>query len=509
MATSEHREVERTYEVPAGAAVPELVDVPGVASVAAPVVHELVATYFDTPGLRLADRRITLRRRTGGDDQGWHVKLPATGDARTELQQPIGRHTRTVPPTVLDLVRVHVRDEVLAPVATITNHRTVHRLLDADGAVLAEVCDDDVTAEALGERGGMTRWREWEVELVTGGPDLLDAMQDVVATAGATLSASPSKLVRALGFRAPRPQPATPRVRRRSPAGDAVTAVLREQVHTLWSWEPGVRADAPDAVHQARVAVRTLRSLLATYRPVLERATSDPLREELRWFGRVLGVARDAEVSRGACAELLTDEPARLVLGPVASRIDDTLHTAHAAAHRAVVAELGGARWFRLLDALDELLADPPLTAAAASRADEVLPTCVAHDGKRLRRNVSALVGDTSPEERTELLHQVRKAAKRLRYGAESAATVCGAPAARTARRAQQVQKVLGTAQDAALTRTVLRDVAAAADVSGEPTFTYGRLDARVEATTTDVEAGFAQAWDALEEKKVRRWLQG
>ena len=507
--TTRHREVERTYEVPGGAVVPPLVDVPGVASVAEPVVHELAATYFDTPDLRLTRLRITLRRRAGGDDAGWHVELPAPGDARTEVRQPLGRHTRTVPPAVLDLVRVHVRDQALAPVATVRDHRTVHRLLDGGGGVLAEVCDDDVTAEALGQRGGTTRWREWEVGLVAGGPELLDATQHVLATAGATPSTSPSELVRALGFRAPPRQPAPPRVRPRSPAGEAVSAVLRAHLHALWSWEPAVRAGEPEAVHQARVTVRTLRSLLATYRPVLERSVTDPVHEELRWFGEVLGRARDAEVARGACAQLLADEPAGLVLGPVAARIADTLDGAHARAHAAVVVELDGPRWFRLLDALDVLLADPPLTPAAADRAEQVLPLCVHDDWVRLRRAVSAADGAGSTEERAALRHEVRKAAKRLRFGAESATTVCGPPARRLARRAQRVQKVLGTAQDAVLTRRVLRDVAAAADVAGEPTFTYGRLDARAEASTTGTGPRLARAWAALERKRARRWLVG
>ncbi|UZJ24194.1 CYTH and CHAD domain-containing protein [Rhodococcus antarcticus] len=506
--TSRHLEVERTYEVPTGAVVPPLLDVQGVASVAAPVVHHLDAVYHDTAGLRLAARRITLRRRTGGDDAGWTVKLPSTGDARTELQQPLGRNTRTVPPAVLELVRVHVRDEPLGPVARVRNHRTVHRLLDADGRVLAEVCDDDVTAEALGESGGMARWREWEVELVGGDTELLDAVAEVLATAGATLSTSPSKLVRALGFRIPNPQPAARPVHRRSSAGDAVTAALRAQVHALWSWEPAVRADDTDAVHQARVTVRTLRSLLVTYRPVLERSTTDPVRDELRWFGGVLGAARDAEVARATCAALLDDEPSGLVLGPVPARIADTLDAAHARAHAAVVDALDGARWFRLLDALDALLADAGPARASTGRAGQVLPQCVHHDWVRLRRSVSALDGAASPAERAALLHEVRKAAKRLRHGAESAAVVVGRPARRTARRARDVQRVLGTAQDAILARQVLRDTAAAADAAGEPTFTYGRLDARVEAGASHVEEDFAVAWAALDRAKVRGWLR-
>ena len=80
----EHREVERKYDVGPDAVVPDL---PGAAE---PVEHDLVATYYDTPDLRLQDARITLRRRTGGVDEGWHLKLPGEGDARVEVHAPLG-----------------------------------------------------------------------------------------------------------------------------------------------------------------------------------------------------------------------------------------------------------------------------------------------------------------------------------------------------------------------------------------------------------------------------------
>ncbi|MEO9197762.1 MAG: CYTH domain-containing protein, partial [Antricoccus sp.] len=66
-------EIERKYDVPAGTPLPDLADIEGV-QVGSPVEHLLEATYFDTVDLALARARITLRRRTGGDDAGWHLK---------------------------------------------------------------------------------------------------------------------------------------------------------------------------------------------------------------------------------------------------------------------------------------------------------------------------------------------------------------------------------------------------------------------------------------------------
>jgi CHAD domain-containing protein len=506
MPSSAYREVERTYAVDATTPLPVLTSITGVSAVAPPVHLQLSATYFDTPALDLAGHRITLRRRTGGEDDGWHVKLPVSVQERTELHRPLGRANRNVPSTVLAPVRVYVRDRPVVPVATITTHRVVHRLLDAQASVLAEVCDDTVTAEALGDTPVRTRWREWEVELVGGDPTLLDDVQALLLAGGATVSRSPSKLVRALGSRVPAP-PTVRQVSRRSCAGDAVLAAVGAQVERLLSDDPAVRADEPDAVHQMRVALRTLRSLLATYRPVLDRTATDPLRAELRWMGEVLGAARDTEVVLAHCSDLVAAQPPGLVLGPVGRRLDQTLAQRYRTAHRQVVGELSSTRWYRLLDGLDALLAEPPLTPLAGQPAGQVLPACVRKDWKRLRHKASAADTAGTPEQRVALLHEVRKAAKRLRYAATSAAPVRVKPAKHLAKAAKRVQTVLGEHQDAAVTRQLVRDVAAQADVAGESTFTYGRLDAQVQAQTGDTESSYERAWSRLDRPRLRRWL--
>ena len=78
----EHLEIERKFDVDEGFAMPDLAGLPGVSEVREPVEHALEAAYYDTPDLRLARARVTLRRRTGGTDAGWHEKLPVTGARR-------------------------------------------------------------------------------------------------------------------------------------------------------------------------------------------------------------------------------------------------------------------------------------------------------------------------------------------------------------------------------------------------------------------------------------------
>ena len=109
--------------------------------------------YFDTPSRDLAINRVTLRRRTGGLDAGWHLKLPAGPDARTEVRAPLDTSDGTTVPTeLLDVVLAIVRDRPVSPVARISTTRQVRLLHGADDAVLAEFCDDQVTRGARRRR---------------------------------------------------------------------------------------------------------------------------------------------------------------------------------------------------------------------------------------------------------------------------------------------------------------------------------------------------------------------
>ena len=70
----------------------------------------LEAEYYDTDDLRLIRNGITLRRRRGGSDAGWHLKLPAGTDTRREIRLPLGRAGARCPAQLAGLVRgVHPR----------------------------------------------------------------------------------------------------------------------------------------------------------------------------------------------------------------------------------------------------------------------------------------------------------------------------------------------------------------------------------------------------------------
>ena len=139
-----HREVETKLEPPEGAALPGFEAAPRVASTTAPLELPLDAEYFDTADLALAAAGSSLRRRSGGVDDGWHLKAPA-GAARAEVQLPLDG-SRAVPEALRDAVRLHARAEPLSAVVRLRTRRRVLRLLDADGTALIEIADDEVAA---------------------------------------------------------------------------------------------------------------------------------------------------------------------------------------------------------------------------------------------------------------------------------------------------------------------------------------------------------------------------
>jgi inorganic triphosphatase YgiF len=333
MGMSRQDEVERTYDVGATVVLPVLTDIDGVRAVGRPMGTDLVAIYFDTAQLDLARRGITLRRRTGGYDEGWHLKLPKGEDTRTEVRLPLARATKTVPAGLLAPVRAVVRDHPLVPVARLSTRRLEYELVGSDATVLAQVCDDRVHAERLHGPAHVEDWREWEVELVDGSGGMLDVVEQRLLEAGASRGSVPSKLRRALGELVPHSpvnRPSDEQLRRGS-AAQLVVAHLADHTRELQHQDARLRSGSRGSIHKLRIAARRLRSALKTYRPLLAPdsvTTADQVGEELRWLGQVLSPARDAQVMRERLRLLVASEPRELVLGPVSQRIDDNLSVA-------------------------------------------------------------------------------------------------------------------------------------------------------------------------------------
>ncbi|MEU8518140.1 CYTH and CHAD domain-containing protein [Streptomyces sp. NPDC048577] len=491
------REIERKYEATPGTRLPDLTRAPGVSAVLERGVTELDAVYYDTAGLRLAADSLTLRRRTGGGDAGWHLKFPVASGIRDEIRAPLAD---TLPRPLAGLLRSRVRDERVVPVVRLRSSRDVRHLLDASGTLLAEVSVDVVHAERLGGGGaGGTGWTEIEVELADDAdPAVLDAVEKRLRKAGVHPSASPSKLARALeetGGGPATPGRTPPTVPGEHTAGGLVLAYLRDQYEAIVALDPAVRRNLPDAVHRMRVATRRLRSAFKTYRKVLDRTATDPLGEELTWLAGELGVARDQEVLADRLRAGVDDLPRTLVLGPVRGRLRIWTRTRAGAARRRVLTTLDSPRYLDLLAALDDLLADPPLRRAAHRDAGPVLTAAVLRDHARLAARAEHALGLTPGHELDLALHETRKAAKRCRYAAEAATPALGKPARKLAEKVKAVQSVLGEHQDGVVARDALRHLAVQAHAAGESAFTWGLLHGREEAGCAAREREFPRIW--------------
>jgi CHAD domain-containing protein len=461
--TSRYLEVERKFDVGESTQPPPFDGVAEIVRVERPEVQALDAVYFDTPARDLASRRITLRRRTGGVDAGWHLKLPAGPDARTEVRAPLSAANgsangaqQEVPTELLDVVQAIVRDRPVSPVARITTRREVQLLYGADDAVLAEFCDDQVTA-GRGADGTTAeqRWREWELELA--GPEatteLMDELSDRLLSAGATPARSGSKLARVLDTTPNGP-----------PTGDPLHRAVAELFDKLLVWDRAVRAEADDAVHQMRVTTRKIRSLLQASPESFGLSDDDTsIVDELRELGNVLGEARDAEVLAERYRGSLDGVLPKLVRGPIRERLIGGAEHRYQVGLRHSLAAMRSPRYFRLLDALQAIVAKAPPTDR------ESVPAAVAAAGKKVRKAAKA-ARRAADEDRDETVHRIRKRAKRLRY------TAAAMGAKKVAKRAKAVQSLLGDHQDSVVSRGHLTEQADAAHAASEDAFTYGLL---------------------------------
>ncbi|MET7396041.1 CYTH and CHAD domain-containing protein [Dactylosporangium sp. NPDC005572] len=472
-------EVERKYEVPADFTLPPLAGVGGVASVGDADDLRLDATYYDTPTLRLARGRVTLRRRTGGHDAGWHLKRPAGGD-RSELQVPATSSRQTKPPAAVTAqVRALSRGEALQPVARIRTHRIERALRAADGSTVALVAEDSVNTESLHGSRPERQWRELEIELVDGSRSALDDLDAALRAAGARPAASPSKLAQALGDDYPAAPP--------SPTKPSPLAVyVRDQRDAIIEHDPGARDGEVESVHKMRVATRRLRSTIRSFAPLLPAVTDsgwalDRLHDEIKWLTGILGEVRDGDVMGERLTTAVAAEPPELVLGPVAARVEQFLAGRTAAARERLIAGLDSERYTGLLVELDAFV-----DAAAGQVARKQLMR-LAHRALRRADRRLAAAEHTPPDApalpghatRDERMHEARKAYKRARYAAELVAPIAGAKATKLADRLTDLQDVLGAHQDSIVTGELLRELAVQAYAAGENAFTYGLLHAR------------------------------
>jgi len=464
----------------------------------------LTADYFDTADLRLARNRMTMRRRTGGSDDGWHLKLPHAEEAtRDEVQLPLASAGQ--PPAALTRIALGMtRGAELVPVATLRTERRPSLVYDGHGVALAELTDDRVSVIIGGKV--VSRFRELEVEAAEGrSAKDLDSIVAALLAAGATEGGFASKVVRALGPRAIEPPdvPTPRKVRPHDSAGDAIQNLLARHVTAFIKHELGVRRSLPDSVHQMRVAARRLRSALKVFAALLDAEWAADLREELSWIAGELGAARDNEVLEirllDGLAKIDVKGTGRAVM-VVRRELSRDEHTAALD----VTAAMQSARYLALLDALVEAASAPRLSAASSATAGDALPPLMRSTWRRLARAVRAL-RQNGPD---EAWHAARIRAKQARYAADALVPVFGRPAKQLAAQLELVTELLGGHQDAAVAAEAAAALAASKGVGGPGGYALGLLHDAQRAEVRATRRQFKRIWPTVAKPRRRRWLR-
>jgi CHAD domain-containing protein len=464
----------------------------------------LTAVYWDTYDRRLLGWGHTVRHRVASDgsESGWTVKL-RQGEAKGAVARDeisFDGDPRHPPAEVCSLLRAFIRHEQLQPVATIVTDRRRQRLHRDEGDGIVEVADDWVNSSVGGEDG--PSFREIEVELIEGDDHLLGDVVGSLHKAGAGAADPASKLERVLGGRPAcevEPVELTPG----AAIADLISAAFSNCTRHLILNDPGVRlGDNPEAVHQARVATRRLRSDLRALLSLLDKSAVDLLREELKWLGQSLGAVRDTDVLTDAMGQLAEELDSEDLL-PIESLVARLRHERHER-FLALRHDLDDDRYVTLLEKLVRFAHGAPLAAPveATSGASPIGVKLARKAWKRVRKQVDGF----GPDPEDSMLHELRKRAKRARYTAELIDPLVQGEASRFADRLADLQDVLGKLQDSVVADQWLRS-RSASEVTPREVFATGALHALELRRAVKARRRWRRAWDKARRAKLRSWI--
>ena len=383
---------------------------------------DLRTIYFDTPDFKLANRGIALRVRATG--RGWIQTLKTEGErsgglsSRLELESPAGGSLpdfSLFPAEVVDrLIRKKWR-AALIPVFETRFQRTAWYLRMPDRSRVEVALD---IGEVLA--GGRSEAiHEVELELLAGSRDALHELAQCFMQTVLLVPFDASKAER--GSRLARGEASQPvsagklQLDSGMPACAAFAAIARACLAQFQANLPGLlMAQDPEYLHQARVAVRRLRSAIKLF----EQACPPPGEAVARIadLGRALGHARDWDVFVLQTLPMLSEpcprEPKTLLTRRAhAARRQARAEALRSAARPQIAADL--LSLYRWLNTLESTQKKKPLMRFARKKLDKLHGTVVAG---------AAGFAQQSPEQR----HQLRIRVKRLRYALDYLGSLFG-----------------------------------------------------------------------------------
>lgn len=495
MAGAQERELK--FEFESGDAVEALVDR---AAAGAPSRIQLYETiYFDTPDFDLRASGLSLRVRRAGDLYVQTIKrhVRASGGlARWEEEHSVEGpcpQFSTADAKVLKAASIAADKAVLRPVFMVRSERRTWSR-SAQGVDVEFALDRGEIVAG----GNKTQLCELEIELKHGAPrDLFDIARVLSESAWLRpttftkdergyrlLDETWGKPVRA------KPAPLTPRM---TPRTAFRTIALSCVQHFLLN-ELVVRgAFNGDAIHQARIALRRLRSALSLFAPIVSDGQTDTIKADLKWLSDSFGKVRDLDVFE---ARILAPRAETPLVG--LAELGVYIGQLKQERYRALVADLSSPRWraglLRLLEWIE--------AGEWALRGDEAAETAVTFAARRINRKRRALVRDSRNLRKLddEALHDLRKNGKRLRYAAEFFAPLAKRKTERAQMKAfisglEALQNTLGRQHDLVYAADMLTELAANAQ-KGAPKlmFAAGHLAGEMRMKLSERSLSAAQA---------------
>lgn len=438
-----------------------------------------ISTYFDTPEHDVARAGFSLRIRRSGKKRVQTIKADGASavglfmrsewERAAENDTPVLDYTTPLPALLGDKV------DSIAPAFEVEIHRQAWTVDEGDTTIELVLDRGEVVAGA--RRSPVC---EIEVELKSGDPAVLFALARRIDAVVPVRLGVLSKAERgyALGAAVPTRVMAEPVTL----AGDATTAqafgqIVQSCIRQFRLNEALLLASRDaGALHQARVALRRLRSACSIFNPMIGEACAQ-LRAELRWLASELGQARDLDVL------LRRAEP-----GPLYDRIA----AMREATYDSVCEILSSARARWLMFDVTEWAATAKWSGKTGSGHNSEGPArdFATKALDRYRRKVKR-EGRNLADIDDEARHEARKSAKKLRYAAEFFAGLFERKNEkrrhkRFVKALEALQDQLGALNDLATAPDVLKKLGVAEDPGAADLMAYGKkaklLDAAVEA---------------------------
>ncbi|MFO0691194.1 MAG: CHAD domain-containing protein [Myxococcota bacterium] len=466
-------------------------------------VRELRTVYFDDREFSLAAHGISLRLRRAADRQWQTVKLEEDAGAAGLFAR--SEHEVEVPGERPDLGAV-AEEAVRARLLEVLDGRPLEPVFETVMRRTHRVLRDDVAEWSLdldeGEiRSGFASEPICEVELeLRSGPmshlfEVALALCDEVALRPGTRSKSERGHALHTGLR--------PSAARARPVLLAPDATLKQAIVPIArsclaqigdNVEVALEGADPEGVHQMRVGVRRMRSLVSLVRRGVPSVRLGRLRGPLRGLGALLGEVRDLDVFLD---QTLAPHLARLGEDPGLEGLRAGAIALREERRRALregllsprtarlLLELG--HWIATLEEQDLGSGDP--SVALARPADRFAESALTRLLRKVRKQVPAALEGSAVDR-----HALRITLKKLRYASEFFRSLFDPKdAKRFLRRLEALQDGLGLQNDAETGRQLLQHVLDRASVETLPDLARG--------------AGFVEGWSARALEKVPRKL--